>query len=72
VEIKRGDRVRYRADWLRSIGMHTGALPAARGTVTDSYPVGSGSLVLVTVKWDNDILDEIPKTINAKNLEVTT
>lgn len=44
-----GDRVAYSAAWLRSIGVHTGSLPAARGSVIDVQPLGDRQLV--TVAW---------------------
>ena len=63
--IEVGDMVRYRAGFLRSIGVHTGLLPQARGKVTELEPIGR-SLVLAVVDWGDD---EVPPKVNVKNLE---
>jgi hypothetical protein len=59
-----GDRVRYTADFLRSTGMFTGAIPQARGTITTLEPFGEA--VLATIDWGN--VDVPPRVITA-NLE---
>lgn len=65
--MKIGDRVKYSRDFLRSTGQFTGPIPFARGIIQEISLVGN-TLKLATVVWDNDILEEIPKRVNIKNL----
>lgn len=60
-----GQRVRYRAAWLRSVGAYCGPLPFARGTVTEIKEHAPG-FVLATVEWNDP---DIPEQVNIKNLE---
>ena len=59
----KGARVAYSARFLRSIGAYTGVLPFARGRVADVSDSG-----IVTVDWENDFANEVPKRILASNL----
>ena len=62
--MKTGDRVAYKAAFLRSIGAYTGDLPAGRGTITEIEPCGT--LQLARVRWDRGL--DLPTRINVKNL----
>lgn len=61
--IQVGDKVKYKAEWLRSVGMYTGPVPFARGVVTALEPVGS--MTLAVIKWDRP---GIPERVNVENL----
>jgi len=58
-----GDKVSYSATFLRSIGVYTGPMPFARGTIEkiDDF----GNVALAMVNWDDE---EIPPRVNIKNL----
>jgi hypothetical protein len=58
-----GDRVAYSANWLRSVGLYTGDLPAARGTVKALDQLGSTTLAVID--WGTD---DIPRRVNVANL----
>lgn len=60
-----GDRVQYKAAFLRSISAFTGPLPFAKGTVTEINKLGS-SLTIATIDWGDD---EIPPRVNVANLK---
>ena len=62
--MKIGDRVRYKASFLRSIGAYTGDLPHARGVVVGLQKLGDN--VLVEIEWGNE---NIPRKVLAPNLE---
>ena len=64
VNIQVGDRVKYKAAFLRSIGCLTGPLPFARGTVTDIIAL-SGDTRLAVMDWKNP---DVPATVNVANL----
>ena len=64
--IRPGDRVRYRAAFLRSCGMYTGDVPFARGTVTELITL-SGDCVLAQIDWDTP---DVPVRVNVANLEI--
>ena len=66
--MKPGDKVRYRAEFLRSIGQYTGPLPMAKGTIISLIPVGD--MTLASIKWENDPYLEVPRRVNTANLEV--
>ncbi len=61
-----GDLVRYRAEFLRSIGCYTGDMCFARGMVTALKPFGD-AVVLASVDWDKD---DIPSKVITHNLEL--
>lgn len=65
--IQVGDTVRYRGDFLRSIGAYSGPLGWAKGTVTELQTL-SADVVLAAVAWDNP---DLPAKVNVKNLERT-
>lgn len=58
-----GDKVAYSVDFLRSIGVFTGDMPAARGVIENITELGQTKLA--TIKWDSE---EIPPKVNVKNL----
>lgn len=62
-----GDKVAYKASFLRSTGQYTGSVPHARGTVTELKPLGDK--ILATVDWQND---EIPAKVLLSNLSKVT
>jgi hypothetical protein len=62
-----GQRVRYSAKWLRSVGCYTGDLPQARGKIVAIQSVGE-RLKLATIEWD-DPSEDVPTKINVLNLE---
>ena len=67
-----GDKVKYRAKFLRSIGAYTGQLPFARGMVIGINSIEPrfkrlSNTVIVSVNWNNP---DIPERVNLKNLEV--
>ena len=64
-KIEIGSRVAYSVQWLKSVGMITGDLPRARGTVTALVPLGS--ITLAEIDWKND---EIPPRVNVANLAI--
>ncbi len=59
-----GDRVKYKAAFLRSTGMYTGAIPFARGVIRNLVPFGRDGM-LAEIDWDNA---NIPATVNVCNL----
>jgi len=61
-----GDRVRYRAEFCRSIGVYTGELPHARGEVLELRPMAAGKVVIAVIDWHNP---DVPPKVNVKNLE---
>jgi len=65
-ELEIGDKVRYRANFLRSIGEYTGSLPRARGIVTDIQSLGGRRLIVVDWRDPN-----IPEKVLEPNLEKT-
>lgn len=60
-----GDKVRYRTQFLRSIGCYSGPLPFARGEITAIKTHGS-SFTLATINWKSP---DVPETVNVFNLE---
>ncbi len=66
-KIQVGDRVAYKASFLRSTGQYTGDIPHARGIVTDIKPFGDNALA--TIDWKND---EIPPKVLLSNLSKVT
>jgi hypothetical protein len=62
-EIKAGDRVQYSATFLRSIGVCTGELCFATGTVTEVER--HGGTTLATIDWT---ISRMPQTVNVANL----
>ncbi len=67
MDLVMGDRVKYSVVWLRSTGSYTGPIPFARGEIVGMKWL-SKATVLAVVDWDNDILKELPTTINVANL----
>lgn len=61
-----GDRVKYRREWLRSVGCVTGDMPFARGAITALQVVGT--IVLATIAWDGNDPVVIPTKANVNNL----
>ena len=62
-EIKAGDRVQYAAKFLRSIGIHTGELCFAVGTVAEIER--HGGTTLATIEWN---IARMPRMVNVANL----
>lgn len=62
-KIQIGDKVAYSAKFLKSTGQLTGAIPHARGTVTEVKTCGS--MELATITWGNP---DIPERVNVFNL----
>jgi len=58
-----GDRVAYSVVWLRAVGIYTGNLPFARGTITGIKDLGSTRLA--EIDWQDP---EIPARVNVVNL----
>ena len=58
-------KVKYSSKFLKSIGIHTGNMPKARGLVTTIQNIGS--LSLASINWDRS---DIPGKVNVKNLQV--
>jgi hypothetical protein len=65
-----GDTVRYRGDFLRSIGCYSGPLGIAKGLVTELKQL-SADMTLATVAWSNVSPEEVPNRVNVRNLERT-
>lgn len=61
-----GTRVAYSANFLRSIGCYSGALPFLRGTIT-ALNVLSPGCTLADIEWDGD-KGEGPTRVNVANL----
>ena len=61
-----GDRVQYRAEFLRSTGMYTGDVPRAKGIVTALTPFGGAGNALATIEWD---IPGIPERVLTPNLK---
>lgn len=59
-----GDRVRYKAAFLRSIGAYTGDMGHARGVVKGTILLGAHT-TLAVIGWDLDV----PDRVNVANLE---
>lgn len=49
--MKKGDRVAYSREFLRSTLQHTGRAPFIRGVVVRTEPLGTGKLCII--KWDD-------------------
>lgn len=64
-----GDTVRYKAGFLRSVGIFTGDMPRACGVVTSIDRLGStvSSLELATMNWGRW---DMPERVNVANLEI--
>ena len=60
-----GTRVKYTANFLRSIGAQTGDLAFARGVVTKISKLGSSDIA--SLQWDRDKV--YPASVNVLNLE---
>jgi hypothetical protein len=60
-----GDRVQYKAEWLRSTGSYTGPLGFAKGVVTKIDNYGK-KFAIATIDWGDD---EIPPRVNVGNLK---
>lgn len=65
--IQVGDRVAYKASFLRSTGQYTGDLPFARGTVTEMKTLGDNTLAVID--WQNP---DIPEKVLVSNLSKVT
>ncbi len=66
-KIEVGDKVAYKASFLRSTGQYTGDIPHARGVVTEIKPFGNNELA--TIDWGNP---EIPAKVLVANLSKVT
>lgn len=66
-KIEVGSKVAYSSAWLRSTGQGTGALPFARGIVTELKKMGE--TVIATIDWGDD---EVPPRVNVVNLALVT
>ncbi len=66
-KIKVGDRVCYKASFLRSTGQYTGDIPHARGVVESIKEYGGMSIA--NVNWNDS---ETPSKVNTKNLSKVT
>lgn len=62
--MKIGDRVKYARHFLRDVGLYTGPLPHATGTITALDDLSPGC-TLARVDWDTE---GCPNRTNAKNL----
>ena len=62
-----GDKVAYKASFLRSTGQYTGSIPNARGTITELKNLGGNTLA--TIDWGND---DIPAKVLTANLSKVT
>lgn len=62
-KIKVGDRVAYRAAFLRSTGQYAGDAPHAQGEVKALVPLGETTLA--EIAWDHP---DLPKRVNVANL----
>lgn len=65
--IKEGDKVAYKASFLRSTGQYTGDIPHARGVVESIKDYGG--IQLAIINWGDP---EIPSKVNVKNLSKVT
>lgn len=65
-----GSRVKYSAAFLRSVGIYTGALPFARGTIVDVVEYGHriNPWAIATIDWDGNHWQELPRNVNTRNL----
>lgn len=61
-----GDRVKYRREWLQSVGCITGPMPFARGSITALQSVGP--ITLATIAWDGNDPVVMPTKANVNNL----
>lgn len=62
--MKIGDKVKYSAKFLKSIGVYSGDMCFCEGVIKSIKTHGS-SFTLATIDWKNP---EIPETVNIKNL----
>lgn len=60
--MKIGDRIAYKAAWLKSIGGDY-ELSRARGKITDIQNLGQTKLA--SIEWENG---DFPKKVNTKNI----
>lgn len=60
-----GDRVKYAAKFLKSIGVYSGDMCFCEGTITTIREYGGG-FSIATVDWGGN--PEIPTNINVQNL----
>lgn len=65
--IQVGDRVAYKASFLRNTGQVTGNLPLARGIVTELKPFGDNTLAVID--WDRL---GVPEKVLVSNLSKVT
>ncbi len=66
-KIAPGDKVAYKASFLRSTGQYTGSLPHARGVVKELKPFGDNALALID--WDTA---DAPERVLVSNLSKVT
>jgi hypothetical protein len=64
IQLKVGDTVAYRREFLRSAGFFSGPIPFARGRVISLSPV-SNALDIATIEWDTP---DIPAKVLTSNL----
>ena len=62
--LKVGDKIAYLVQFLQSIGVYTGEMPAGRGTIISLFKIGDSTFA--TISWNN--LVNLPTTVNIKNL----
>jgi hypothetical protein len=62
-----GQRVKYSAKWLKSMGIHSGDMCFCEGTITGMKKYGSSGFTIATIDWKNP---EIPEKVNIKNLTI--
>jgi hypothetical protein len=60
-----GDKVQYKAEFLRSICAYTGSLPFAKGTIKEITKY-SKNFTLATIDWQDE---DVPNSVNIENLE---
>ena len=65
--IRVGDKVKYSAEWLRSVGMYSGDMCFVRGKVYAIITYGSGSSLrrIAKIQWD---FADMPEKVNVANL----
>ena len=66
-KIEVGDKVAYKASFLRNTGQYAGATPHARGVVTALTPLGDNALA--TIDWGDP---QIPAKALVSNLSKVT
>lgn len=64
-ELKVGDVVKYKRDFLRNTGQITGDVPFARGRIESITKLGETQIA--TIYW-NDQTADIPPKVNVANL----